>query len=407
MMNRVLGRTLVALVCAAALGAPAGAQEMGGGGGGGGGGGVSAVATACGATGGTITTSGTIATALLHNAQSGSSYALTMSDCGKLVTTNNASGVTVTLLAPATAGNGYWFALQNLGAGAARLTPASGQINGASYLDVPQGDGVTVATDGSGYYAVTGIAGAGSAGVASFNSRTGTVTLEATDVSGAGALLAANNLADLASAATARSNLGLATVATSGSAADLSSGTLPAARLPTPGASTLGGVESKDCSSGGAFVQTINTDGTETCATPSGGGSPGGASGTVQYNNGGSFAGSTGLTVLSNAITGIVVGVTNVTSGTSCTADSSCGSATPDYFICINLGTPAPFTLTLPSSPATGRTILIKDCGGDANADNITVTPAAGDIDGAASYVMNTNHQSMAVTYDGTQWEIN
>jgi hypothetical protein len=42
--------------------------------------------------------------------------------------------------------------------------------------------------------------------------------------------------------------------------------------LPTPSASTLGGVDSKDCSSGGQFVQKINTDGTETCATPSGGG---------------------------------------------------------------------------------------------------------------------------------------
>lgn len=47
-----------------------------------------------------------------------------------------------------------------------------------------------------------------------------------------GALLAANNLSDLASAATARTNLGLAAVAASGSAADLSAGTLPAARLP-------------------------------------------------------------------------------------------------------------------------------------------------------------------------------
>ena len=64
----------------------------------------------------------------------------------------------------------------------------------------------------------------------------------------------------------------LATVATSGSAADLGSGTLPAARIPTPGASSLGGVQSKDCSSGSQFLQKINTDGTETCASPSAGG---------------------------------------------------------------------------------------------------------------------------------------
>ena len=50
-----------------------------------------------------------------------------------------------------------------------------------------------------------------SAGVTSFNTRTGSVTLASGDLSGAGGLLASNNLSDLGSASTARSNLGVAT----------------------------------------------------------------------------------------------------------------------------------------------------------------------------------------------------
>ncbi len=45
---------------------------------------------------------------------------------------------------------------------------------------------------------------------------------------------------------------------------------------PFPGNSTLGGVLTKDCSAGGQFLQKINSDGTETCATPVGGGGGGG-----------------------------------------------------------------------------------------------------------------------------------
>lgn len=82
-------------------------------------------------------------------------------------------------------------------------------------------------------------------------------------------------------------------------------------------------------------------------------------------------------------------------------------SASTDYFICVKKGTGAATAVNLPSSPATGLTFLVKDCKGDAATNNITVTPASGNIDGAATYVINTNYASVAVTYDGTQWEIN
>ena len=49
-----------------------------------------------------------------------------------------------------------------------------------------------------------------------------------------------------------------------------SSALVPPAQLPFPGASSIGGVQSKDCSGSSQLVQKINTDGTVTCAPGSG-----------------------------------------------------------------------------------------------------------------------------------------
>jgi hypothetical protein len=53
-------------------------------------------------------------------------------------------------------------------------------------------------------------------------------------------------------------------------AGQIGSGTLAAARLPNPGASSKGGVQAIDCS-GTGHIQKINPDGTETCTADSGG----------------------------------------------------------------------------------------------------------------------------------------
>ena len=84
----------------------------------------------------------------------------------------------------------------------------------------------------------TTLAGFGGNFVTSFNTRNGAVVLSSADVSGAGGLLGANNLGDVGSASAAKTNLGLVAVASSGSASDLTSGTLAAAR---GGAGTITG----------------------------------------------------------------------------------------------------------------------------------------------------------------------
>jgi hypothetical protein len=75
-----------------------------------------------------------------------------------------------------------------------------------------------------------------------------------------------------------------------------------------------------------------------------------------------------------------------------------------DSVIVVNKSVGSATAVTLPASPATGQQITIKDGKGDANANNITITPAAGTIDGAATLVMNVNRQSVTLMYSGSEW---
>jgi hypothetical protein len=81
-------------------------------------------------------------------------------------------------------------------------------------------------------------------------------------------------------------------------------------------------------------------------------------------------------------------------------------SATTDHIIIVNKTTGAATTVNLPGSPTTGLTYVIKDGKGDANTNNITITPAAGNIDGSGTFVMTTNYASKTIVYNGTQWNI-
>lgn len=70
----------------------------------------------------------------------------------------------------------------------------------------------------------------------------------------------------------------------------------------------------------------------------------------------------------------------------------------------VNKASGAATGVTLPPTPKTGRTIFIKDAKGDAATNNITITPASGNVDGAASMTINTNYGSILLQYNGSEW---
>ena len=85
-------------------------------------------------------------------------------------------------------------------------------------------------------------------------------------------------------------------------------------------------------------------------------------------------------------------------------------SATTDYMIVVKKTTPAATVVNYTCAP--GFTFLVKDGAGNDAADNITLTPSAGTLDGAATFVMSASvsgtppYETRAVTCDsaGNSW---
>jgi hypothetical protein len=77
-----------------------------------------------------------------------------------------------------------------------------------------------------------------------------------------------------------------------------------------------------------------------------------------------------------------------------------------DNVICVKKATGAATAVTLVASPYVGETVSIKDCKGDANTNNITITPAAGTIDGSATDVISAAYGSVWLLYNGTEWSV-
>jgi hypothetical protein len=64
----------------------------------------------------------------------------------------------------------------------------------------------------------------------------------------------------------------------------------------------------------------------------------------------------------------------------------------------------APITITLPPSPMVGQVLKFKDVAGNAGTYPITIVPAAGTIDGSASYQIVSDYSSIELYWMGSQW---
>jgi hypothetical protein len=117
------------------------------------GGSVTSVATSCGLSGGTITTTGTLIRSAAVNAQTGTSYAILSTDCGKLLTLSNASAVAVTIAQAGSAGfpAGYLLDIENEGAGTVTITPTTSTIDGGASLTLATNQGIRLFSDGANY----------------------------------------------------------------------------------------------------------------------------------------------------------------------------------------------------------------------------------------------------------------
>lgn len=94
------------------------------------------------------------------NNQTGTSYTIAASDCGKMVTFNNAASIAVTLPAAPTAGfANCQFSTQNIGAGVVTVTPTTSTINGAATLVLNQNRGAQIFSDTTNYQIESGATG--------------------------------------------------------------------------------------------------------------------------------------------------------------------------------------------------------------------------------------------------------
>jgi hypothetical protein len=175
-MKRIFAALVAVLLSAPAYGqfGPGPGIPSNPGGGGGGAGTVTQIDTACGVSGGPITTTGTVQGNAATRAATGITDTVLSSDCGKVVTESNASPITITLpQATGSFGAGWFFTQVCLGAGTCTVVPTTSKINDpATSLTLTTGQSADIVSDGTNYIAALGRGGSPTTNAADLTSGT-------------------------------------------------------------------------------------------------------------------------------------------------------------------------------------------------------------------------------------------
>jgi len=97
------------------------------------------------------------------------------------------------------------------------------------------------------------------------------------------------------------------------------------------------------------------------------------------------------------------VGITSIVSITGVTTYYQ-ATDTDDY---IGVNASVPVTIVLPTSPSTGKKIIVKDEGNNISTYSITVQAGIGkSVENDISVTMSSNHQAFSFFYNGSNWYI-
>jgi hypothetical protein len=115
----------------------------------------------------------------------------------------------------------------------------------------------------------------------------------------------------------------------------------------------------------------------------------------------------TGGSIANVTLTDVTVnGTTTSRTETIITAPGNYVVVSDDYVVTVNKTVPQITTITLPASPATSRSIIVKDGQGKATDFPITIDGNGKTIDGAATLVIDVNWESAEIIFNATEWNI-